>query len=103
LCMTFEPYYIRFLKGLAVTVLIVTGYLWVSTDEWEFEQQELAEQQRQQQQRITDTESEPEPEPELPQYEQPEQQIPGWIIPPEPVRKKVARVKRKIKKTVKND
>jgi len=98
--MTFEPYYIRFLKGLAVTVLIVTGYLWVSTDEWEFEQQELAEQQRQQQQRITDTESEPEPEPELPQYEQPEQQIPGWIIPPEPVRKKVAKVKRKIKKSV---
>ena len=99
--MMFEPFYIRFLKGLSVTVIIVAGYLWVSTDEWEFEQQELAEhEQKQQQQRITDTVSEPEPEPELPQYEQPEQTVPGWIIPPEPVRKKVAKVKRKIKKSV---
>jgi hypothetical protein len=77
----------------------MAAYLWVSTDEWEFEQER---QQQEQQLQTIPTEPEPVPEPELTPYAEPEQNIPGWIVPPEPVRKTVAKVKRKIKKTVKN-
>ena len=93
--MIFEPWYIRWLKGTAVAVVIVGGYLWVSTDEWEFEQESTPYVVPQ------PPATEPEPEPELPEYVEPEGQNFGWIVPPEPVRKHVAKVKRKIKKSVK--
>ena len=92
--MIFEPWYIRWLKGTAVVALILGGYLWVSTDEWEFEQEQRPYVVPQQPMI-------PEPEPELPEYVEPEQPAFGWIVPPEPVRKHVAKVKRKIKKSVK--
>ena len=91
--MIFEPWYIRWLKGTAVVALILGGYLWVSTDEWEFEQEQRPYVVPQQPMI-------PEPEPELPEYREPEGQNFGWIVPPEPVRKSVAKVKRKIKRTV---
>ena len=92
--MIFEPWYIRWLKGTAVAVVILGGYLWVSTDEWEFEQEQRPYVVPQQP-------TIPEPEPELPEYVEPEQPAFGWIVPPEPVRKHVAKVKLKIKKSVK--
>lgn len=91
--MIFEPWYIRWLKGTAVAVVILGGYLWVSTDEWEFEQEQRPYV-------VPQPLTEPEPEPELPEYAEPEQPAFGWIVPPEPVRKHVAKVKRKIKKSV---
>ena len=81
-------------------LLLVSAYLWVSTDEYEFEQQELAEQQTRLQSLKQRADTISEPEPELPVYPEPEQAIPGWIVPPEPVRKGVAKVKRKIKRSV---
>jgi hypothetical protein len=65
----------------------------VSTDEYEFEQEQvhIVEQ--------LPSISEPEPEPDTSIQPEPPQQM-GWIVPPEPVRKGVAKVKRKIKKTV---
>jgi hypothetical protein len=99
--MIFEPWYIRWLKGTAIVTVILGGYLWVSVDEWEFEQQQTVVTAHQLHS-IPTIPTIPEPEPELPVYAEPEQQIPGWIVPPEPVRKHVAKVKRKIKKTVKN-
>lgn len=91
--MIFEPFYIVLAKRIAVGVIIAGAYLWVSTDEYEFEQQ----QQQIVPQELTVI---PEPEPELPVYDEPTQLGQGWLVPPEPVRKQVARVKRKIKKSV---
>ena len=73
----------------------------MSTDEYQLELEEIArEEQRQAQlveleQRMNIVE----PEPELPQYKEPEPQH-GWIVPPEQVRKNVAKVKRKVKRAV---
>ena len=82
-----------------MAIAIVGGYLWVSVDEWEFEQQQTVVTTHQL--HSIPTVPEPEPELELPVYVEPEQNF-GWIVPPEPVRKSVAKVKRKIKKSVKN-
>ena len=84
-------------KRILLGAVVVGAYLWVSTDEWEFEQEHTVVTQHQL--HSAGTVSEPE-EPELPVYAEPEQAIPGWIVPPEPVRKKVAKVKRKIKRSV---
>jgi hypothetical protein len=93
----FEPVWLVLLKRCALGAVVVGAYLWVSVDEWEFEQEHTVVTQHQL--HSASTVSEPE-EPELPVYAEPEQAIPGWIVPPEPVRKKVAKVKRKIKKSV---
>ena len=95
--MIFEPFYITLAKRVGIGVLIVGAYLWVSTDEWEFEQEQTVVTQHQL--HSASTVSEP-AEPELPVYAEPEQTIPGWIVPPEPVRKREAKVKRKIKRSV---
>ena len=91
--MIFEPFYIVLAKRIAVALIIAGAYLWVSTDEYEFEQQ---------QQQIVPPElpTVSEPEPELATYDEPTQLGQGWMVPPEPVRKTVAKVKRKIKRTV---
>lgn len=91
--MIFEPFYIRWLKGCAVAVVILGAYLWVSVDDGEFEQESTPYVQP-----LPTTA--PEPEPELPEYAEPEHANFGWIVPPEPIRKSVARVKRKVKRAV---
>lgn len=78
-------------------LLIVGAYLWVSTDEYEFEQQQLAHPHPHTVQKPAQVHIDPE---ELPVYPEPEQAIPGWIVPPEPVRKKVAKIKRAVRKSV---
>ena len=93
----FEPIWLVYTKRILLGAVVVGAYLWVSTDEYEFESETVPYVREN-----IPTISEPE-EPELPVYAEPEQAIPGWIVPPEPVRKKVAKVKRKIKKTVKTD
>jgi len=95
--MIFEPFYITLAKRVGIGVLIVGAYLWVSTDEYEFEQQQLAHPHPHTVNKPAQVHIDVE---ELPVYELPEQQIPGWIVPPEPVRKGVAKVKRKIKRSV---
>lgn len=95
--MIFEPFYITLAKRIGVGVLIVGAYLWVSTDEYEFEQQQLAHRHPHTVNKPAQVHIDPE---ELPVYPEPEQVIPGWIVPPEPVRKKVAKVKRAVRKSV---
>jgi len=90
----FEPVWLVLLKRCALGAVVVGAYLWVSTDEYEFESETVPYVRPAQ-----NTISEPE-EPELPVYEEPELHVPGWIVPPEPVRKRVAKVKRKIKRSV---
>jgi len=93
--MIFEPLWQIYLKRTAVVVAITCAYLWVSTDEYEFEQEQT--RVTEQLPAIPPVEEEPDVtvQPEPPAHT-------GWIVPPEPVRKRVAKVKRKIKKTVKN-
>lgn len=94
--MIFEPLWQIYLKRGAVVLAIACAYLWVSTDEYEFEQEQTRV--------IEQLPSIVEPDVEPDDTVQPEPvQHNGWIVPPEPVRKGVAKVKRKIKKTVKND
>lgn len=38
--MVFEPFWLRPVKVLAVILLLITAYAWVSADEWELEFQE---------------------------------------------------------------
>lgn len=96
--MIFEPFYLRFLKGLAIVTVVMGAWLWMTTDEYQLELEEIsAEEQRRQ--RVEQRAEIPEPEPELPVYKDPEPQY-GWIVPPKPVQKKVAKVKRKVKRAV---
>jgi hypothetical protein len=93
----FEPVWLVYTKRTALILCLAGAYLWVSTDEYEFEQQQLAHTHPHRVNKPAQVHIDPE---ELPVYPEPEQAIPGWIVPPEPVRKSVAKVKRKIKKSV---
>lgn len=93
--MIFEPLWQILLKRTLVVLAIVCAYLWVSTDESEFEPEPVTVSAQ------LPSISEPEQEPDTSIQPEPPEQM-GWIVPPEPVRKRVAKVKRKIKKTVKN-
>ena len=93
----FEPVWLVYSKRILVAVFVLGAYLWVSTDEWEFEQEQLAHPHTHVPNKPAVVHVDPE---ELPVYPEPEQAILGWIVPPEPVRKSVAKVKRKIKKSV---
>jgi hypothetical protein len=91
--MIFEPLWQIYLKRTAVVLAIACAYLWVSTDEYEFEQAQT---------KVTEqlpTIPLVEEEPDVTVQPEPPQQM-GWIVPPEPVRKGVAKVKRKIKRSV---
>ena len=91
--MKLEPLWLILLKRTAVILAIAGAYLWVSVDESEFEQQQPSVQVE------LPSMPEPDPEPDVGVLAEPVQHT-GWIVPPEPVRKSVAKVKRKIKKSV---
>jgi len=93
----FEPVWLVYSKRILVGAVVIGAYLWVSTDEWEFEQEQLAHPHPHTVNKPAVVHVDPE---ELPTYTEPEQHVYGWIVPPEPVRKSVAKVKRKIKKSV---
>ncbi len=95
--MILEPTWLTILKRTVVVTVVIGAWLWMSSEEYEEEQAETP--------RITYTVPEPEPiveedEIDTGQIAEPEQ-IYGWMLPPEPVRKHVGKIKRKIKKTVK--
>ncbi len=99
--MIFESPLRRFLKGTAIVLVMTATWLWMTAADYELEQEIWqAEQQRLRQLRLQE-DMVSEPEPELPEYREPVQEPVLWTAPPEPVRKTAAKVKRKIKKTVK--
>jgi hypothetical protein len=93
--MIFEPLWQIYLKRTAVVLAIACAYLWVSADEYEFEQEQIKVTEQLPTIPLVEEEPDDTVQPEPVQHN-------GWIVPPEPVRKGVAKVKRKIKKTVKN-
>jgi len=94
--MIFEPLWLIYLKRGAVILAVAGAYLWVSVDEREFEAEPVTVSAP------LPSIVEPDTEPDVGVLAEPVQHA-GWIVPPEPVRKSVAKVKRKIKKSVKND
>jgi hypothetical protein len=91
--MIFEPLWKIYLKRAAVILAVAGAYLWVSVDEREFEQEQATVQAQ------LPSMPEPDTEPDVGVLAEPLQHN-GWTVPPEPIRKSVARVKRKIKKSV---
>jgi hypothetical protein len=93
--MIFEPVWQIYLKRTAVVVAIACAYLWVSTDEYEFEQEQIKVTEQLPTIPLVEEEPDDTVQPDTEAHT-------GWIVPPEPVRKRVAKVKRKIKRTAKN-
>ncbi len=100
--MIFESPLRRFLKGTAIVLVMTVTWLWMTAADYELEQEIWQEeQQRRAQLALLQQQIVSEPEPELPEYKEPVQEPILWTAPPEPVRKTAAKVKRKIKKSVK--
>jgi hypothetical protein len=91
--MIFEPLWQIYLKRTLVILAVTGAYLWVSTDELEFEPEQIRVTEQLPTIPLVEEEPDTSVQPEPPTYM-------GWTVPPEPVRKRVAKVKRKIKKSV---
>ncbi len=99
--MIFESPLRRFLKGTAIVLTMTVVWLWMTAADYELEQEIWQQEQQRLAQLRLQEDIVSEPEPELPEYREPVQEPVLWTAPPEPVRKTAAKVKRKIKKTVK--
>ncbi len=98
--MIFESPLRRFLKGTAIVLVMTATWLWMTAADYELEQEIWQQEQQRLRQLRLQEDMVSEPEPELPEYQEPVQEPTLWTAPPEPVRKSVAKVKRKIRKTV---
>ncbi len=98
--MIFESPLRRFLKGTAIVLVMTVTWLWMTAADYELEQEIWQQEQQRLAQLRLQEDMVSEPEPELPEYKEPVQEPVFWAAPPEPVRKSVAKVKRKIRKTV---
>ncbi len=99
--MIFESPLRRFLKGTAIVLVMTVTWLWMTAADYELEQEIWQQEQQRLAQLRLQEDMVSEPEPELPEYKEPVQEPVLWTAPPEPVRKTAAKVKRKIKKSVK--
>ncbi len=99
--MIFESPLKRFLKGTAIVLVMTVTWLWMTAADYELEQEIWQQEQQRLAQLRLQEDMVSEPEPELPEYKEPVQEPVLWTAPPEPVRKTAAKVKRKIKKSVK--
>ncbi len=99
--MIFESPLRRFLKGTAIVLVMTATWLWMTAADYELEQEIWQQEQQRLAQLRLQEDMVSEPEPELPEYQEPVQEPVLGTAPPEPVRKTAAKVKRKIKRTVK--